>query len=188
MNSRLFLGWFEYAINRVGNGYFGFAERVYCYELYHYIRVAMHGFEREHGAIEGVFLHSELVKSILPDDAAQIMEVIPLKTRRMPDFLFHSPGNFDNQIAAIEVKTTPRLSYCQLIRDLEKLSELRVNYQYQLVIFHCVNSSMEIVCDHVNRAVNEGLDVDGNILVVTKPAFGEPIQKVTIGEIIARIT
>lgn len=43
----------------------------------------------------------------------------------MPDFLFHTPGDFNNQIAEIEIKTAA-LSRESLMDDLIKLTELRV--------------------------------------------------------------
>ncbi|KQH83562.1 hypothetical protein AMR76_22280 [Vibrio furnissii] len=188
MNSRLFLQWLEYAIDRVGNGYFGHAERVYCYELYHFVRVAMHAYERQYGQIENVFLHSELVKSIVPDEEAQVLEIFPLQSRRMPDFLFHSPGNTDHQLVAIEVKVTSPLSLDELVSDLQKLSELRVNYRYEMVIFHCVNTSIDRIFTLIERALNRGIELDPQILVICKPAYGEAIQKMTVGAIVEEIT
>ncbi|CAK2819204.1 conserved hypothetical protein [Vibrio crassostreae] len=188
MNPQIFLSWLRYAIEHVGNGYFGHVERVYCYELYHKIRVAMYGYERHHGPIEGLFLHSELVKVIIDDDIARHFDVLPLDGLRIPDFIFHEPGNFDNQIAAIEVKTTPRLSYRELIDDLQKLSQLRVNYQFQLVVFHCLNIDINRIEYLLQRAVDEGVDLDTNIRIIVKPDFGVQLQEMTVGQLLERIT
>ncbi|KOE74423.1 hypothetical protein ACS87_22030 [Vibrio parahaemolyticus] len=188
VNTENFLQWLDYAIPRVGNGYFGHAERVYCYELYHHMRVAMEEFENENGELDGVFLHSELVKAIMPSERAQVLDVIPLRTRRMPDFIFHSPGNFERQIAAIEVKTTSPLSFDELCSDLIKLSELRTSYHYQLVIFHCVNTPIGRVYELIQHALNQNIELDPSVLVVCKPDFGTEHIKETVGDIIERIT
>ncbi|MCX2781264.1 hypothetical protein, partial [Microbulbifer thermotolerans] len=88
----IFLEWLRYAIGRVGPGYFGFVERVYCYELYHFLRVAMYGYERRHGPIQNVYLHSEFVKVVITDEEARRYEVFPLGNRRSPDFMLHEPN------------------------------------------------------------------------------------------------
>ena len=188
MNPHIFLGWLRRAIDRVGDGYFGHVERVYCYELYHQIRVAMYGFERRSDPNQRLYLHSELVKVIIDEDIARHFDVLPLNGIRIPDFIFHEPNNFNNQIAAIEVKTTPRLSYRDFIDDLNKLSQLRVNYQFQLVIFHCVNIDISRIEDLLLRAVNENLELDNNIRIIVKPDFEVDLQEMTVGQLLRKIT
>ncbi|EKZ9008032.1 hypothetical protein RFA56_000011 [Vibrio alginolyticus] len=186
MNPDIFLSWFEYATKKVGSGYFGHAERVYCYELYHYIRDAMHHYEKDNGPIGGIYLHSELVKRAMTNERAKFYEVYPLDGLRVPDFLFHTPGSFDNQIAAIEVKANG-LSYSQLTDDLYKLAQLRQNYQYQLAIFHCVNIDIGDVIDLLREAVANNFELDPNILILCKPAYKVDLISVTVGDLLRKI-
>lgn len=184
MDSAIFLEWFRYAVNRVGSGYFGYAERVYCYELYHFLRVAMHHHERVNGPIGNIYLHSELVKAVISTDIAQRYEVWPLSAQRMPDFLFHTPGNFDNQVAAIEVKVSPTLSSADLIDDLKKLTELRQNYLYDLGIFHCVNIESDRLRMLLQRANAYDMVLDQDILVECKSSHGAPIESFKLSELL----
>lgn len=177
----IFLDWLRYAIGRVGPGYFGFVERVYCYELYHFLRVAMYGHERLHGPIQNVYLHSEFVKVVITDEEARRYGVFPLGNRRSPDFMLHEPNTTDHQIAAMEVKATPDLSYAEFVDDIEKLSELRRSYRYGLVIFHCINSDLGRIQQHVTRAQQERTALDPDVLIIAKPESNLPIQEVYLG-------
>lgn len=177
MNPEIFLEWLKYAINKVGPGYFGQVERVYCYELYHFIRVAMYSYERQHGSLGNVFLHAEFVKVVIDDQEATQLGIIPLEGRRSPDFIFHEAATTAHQIAAMEVKANPRLPYEDCIDDLDRLSNLRQNYRFQLVIFHCVNVDIERISQHIERARRDGIQLDAKILVLAKPWFASPLQE-----------
>ncbi|UPT54150.1 hypothetical protein [Dickeya zeae] len=184
ITSEIFLEWLRYAIGRVGPGYFGFVERVYCYELYHFLRVAMYVHERIHGPIQNVYLHSEFVKVVITDEEARKYGVFPLGNRRSPDFMLHDPNTTDHQIAAMEVKATPDLSYDEFVSDIKKLSELRSNYRYSLVIFHCINSDLGRIQQHVTRAQHEGIVLDPEVLIIVKPESHFPIQEVYLGALL----
>lgn len=132
----------------------------------------MHHHERTQGKVEDIFLHSELVKTVLSENDAQRYDVWPLGARRMPDFLFHTPDNFNNQIAAIEVKTA-YLSQDKFIEDLEKLTELYRNYKYQLAIFHCTNTSIDRI-RHLLKDISTD-HIEENIKIECKEKFNEPM-------------
>lgn len=183
MDPCYFIRWLRYAISRVGPGYFGHAERVYCYELYHYIRVAMHSHEQAHGPIDEIFLHSELVKTVLSNNDAQRYEVWSLRGLRVPDFLFHTPGNFNNQIAAIEVKTAA-LSRESLMDDLMKLTELRQNYRYKLGIFHCVNTDTRRLIELLTGMKEFHVNLDQDILVEVKPGYTKQLESFRLGDLL----
>ncbi|MCG7536011.1 hypothetical protein [Pseudoalteromonas sp. OOF1S-7] len=180
----IFLEWPRYAIGRVGPGYFGFVERVYCYELYHFLRVAMYGYECSHGPIQNVYLHSEFVKVAISDEEARRFGVYPLGNRRSPDFILHEPNTTDHQIAAMEVKTNPDLSYADFVADIEKLSELRSSYRYGLVIFHCINVDLGRILQHITRSQDEWIVLDPEVLIIAKPDSHLPIQEVYLGELL----
>jgi hypothetical protein len=143
----------------------------------------MHYYERRNGPIANIFLHSELVKTVLPIEDANRYEVWPLQARRMPDFLFHTPGNFDNQIAAIEVKISSGLSRANLAEDLRKLTELRQKYKYELAIFHCVNTDAEKLRQLLNFEDVSRENLAPDIKIECKPAYGVPLQSCSLGEL-----
>ncbi len=180
----LFLKWLRYAINRVGPGYFGFVERVYCYELYHFLRVAMHAYERINGPIRNVYLHSEYVKVVINEEEARDIGVFPLGGRRSPDFMLHEPNTIDHQIAAMEVKASPDLQFGEFIEDIHKLSELRNNYRYQIAIFHCINVDFDRIIQHLRRAEEEGIQLDPEILIIAKPDSHLAIQEAYLRELL----
>lgn len=77
-----------------------FRERVYCYELYHQLRIVL-------GDRFPYKLHGEVDKSG--------HEIVPGKKK--PDFIIHDPGDMDKNLAVIEVKPA---NVTNNIEDLEK--------------------------------------------------------------------
>ncbi|TXT32939.1 MAG: Methionyl-tRNA formyltransferase-like protein [Chitinophagaceae bacterium] len=120
-------------------------ERVFCYELYHKLRMLMdsntNANQQNLFVAENVFLQSEVIKQNIDHTIAMFFEIAELSKEFMPDFLLHTPGNFDNQLIVMEVKSTPRLSFGKLCADLLKIQEFINNYNYQQGIFLAVNQS-----------------------------------------------
>lgn len=183
MNTEIFLGWLRYAIRKVGSGYYGYSERVYCYELYHFIRVAMYSSDIEHS---NIFLHSEIVKVVLATDEARNIGVSPLAGRRSPDFILHEPHTADHQIAAVEVKTTPNLTYQEFIDDIIKLTELKENYNFQLCVFHCINIRMNTLHRYLDIAIQRDVNFDRQILIMAKQNYNMGVQEITIQELLTQ--
>ncbi|WP_067220898.1 hypothetical protein [Marinomonas gallaica] len=184
MNSETFLGWLRYAIGRVGRSYYNYSERVYCYELYHFLRVAMF-----HEAIDkkypNLFLHSEIIKGEIDYEIAQNLGIMPLGHRRSPDFLFHDPLTTAHQIAAVEVKARQDIGYGECVEDLSKLSELKERYRFNLGVFHCINISNERILQHINRAIEEGVTIDREIVIISVPMYGQEIEEHTIEQLLS---
>jgi hypothetical protein len=65
-----------------------YRERVYCYELYHQLRMLM----EEHGGLAGCVLSGEIDK-----------QGHPVIRQCAPDFMFHNPGRMEN-LVVVEVK------------------------------------------------------------------------------------
>ncbi|MCX2781318.1 hypothetical protein [Microbulbifer thermotolerans] len=84
----------------------------------------------------------------------------------------------------MEVKATPDLGYAEFVDDIEKLSELRISYRYGLAIFHCINSGLDRIQQHVTRAQQEGRLLDPEVLIITKPESYSDIQEVYLGELL----
>lgn len=106
----------------------GYRERIYCYELYHQMRS---GFDSVHFSVPYV-INGELDKSGTYAD-------ILLK----PDFIFHIPGDLENNLLAIEVKRGPQLKMLSLRKDLTDLKTLRTKLGYHkgiMLIFGPLNT------------------------------------------------
>ena len=131
---------------------------------------------------QNLFLHSELVKVAITHNQAKEIGVYPLKNRRSPDFILHEPNTADHQIAAMEVKAVANLSYHDFVDDIQKLSELRTNYNFKLVVFHCINAVRNLIRKHILRAEREGRTLDKHVLLVIKPDFHSEIYQVKLGE------
>lgn len=181
--SEIFLNWLRWAINNVGEGYYSHSERVYCYELYHLIRVRMFNFEAGGGNLDGVYLNNEIVKRVITHEEAEFHHVDALDGQRVPDFILHSPGDFDNQIATMEVKKS-KLSSNDLLDDISKLNQMMERYRYQLGIFHSINNSLE----HVLRIIRDNhvlfRDMRGDILLIIKPGFGQEIHEFNLIDVL----
>ena len=84
-----------------------YRERVYCYELYHQLRISLEAVED----LRGYALSGEIDK-----------QGHPVIRARSPDFVFHRPGVMNENIAVVEVK--PANGAIKGIRkDLETLSD-----------------------------------------------------------------
>lgn len=84
-----------------------YRERVYCYELYHQLRLSW-------PVYSSLVLNGEVDKSGHPAFAAT-----PVAGKK-PDFLIHQPGSMDANYAAIEVKS-PTASTVAIREDIAKL-------------------------------------------------------------------
>ena len=93
-----------------------FRERVYCYELYHQLRLVM-------GDIFSYKLDGELDKHGYP-------EIEEKCGPKVPDFVVHEPGEMDN-LVVIEVKPV-KVNLVELKKDLKKLKCFLSKAQY-----HC---------------------------------------------------
>lgn len=115
-----------------------FGERVFCYELYHQLQCHLRPITDYD---DGPILQGELKK----DDIRAIKSVMsqdigPLDKEYIPDFLYHSPANFDYQQVVIEIKTNPNVSFKALFSDLWKLGQFTTRYGYKMGILLVVNN------------------------------------------------
>jgi hypothetical protein len=113
-----------YLANRDGKEHSKFAERVFCYELYH--QVMIH-WEQE-GVPDKAVVHGELAKSAY------------FKTRLIaafegrgtyPDLLFHQPGSMDWNLVVVEVKGS-RCRASDLKHDVIKLRAYLTGGRYAI--------------------------------------------------------
>jgi hypothetical protein len=117
-------------------------ERVFCYELYHQIRVLIEDYYREHpeerdqDRQEHFYLQAELKKEQIGDLRDLFEgEIAQLEKEYIPDFLLHGTGHFERQDLIIEVKSNPRLPVADLQYDIQKLQEFITRYRYRYGLF-----------------------------------------------------
>jgi hypothetical protein len=121
----------------IGDNLVKTGERIFCYELYHQLRLLM---DRHPEQFAGVYLQGELRKyQVLP--MLDQMGLVALSSNFMPDFLLHTPGNADDHPYVVEVKTDRFLRCEHLAADISKLVEFITRYGYQRGIFLSVNIS-----------------------------------------------
>jgi hypothetical protein len=98
-----------------------YRERVYCYELYHQMRLRWPS-ETE------FCLNGEIDKSAHPILCRRGV------TREKPDLLVHRPGHMSGNHAVVEVKST-KANIQGIRKDLEKLALFRNQVGYQRAIY-----------------------------------------------------
>jgi len=85
-----------------------FRERVYCYELYHQLRLALKCFPYT--------LQGEMDKNNHPIIHREVGAV-------KPDFILHKPGTMKNNLLVMEVKPLNNTNRTQLKKDLDTLTK-----------------------------------------------------------------
>ncbi|HVV55171.1 MAG TPA: hypothetical protein VHC47_07600 [Mucilaginibacter sp.] len=130
--------------NVVGNDIVRTGERIFCYELYHQLRLLM-GPMRDQ--FPHLYLQGELRKHQVPE-LLEAMNIGELDGNYMPDFLLHTPGSTDDHPYVIEVKTDRFLTYPQVTGDLKKVVQFMCEYNYQRGIFLTANTSSDFVDNH----------------------------------------
>ena len=95
-------------------------ERVFCYELYHQLRVL----QSRRPSVTAFVLHGEMDKSGHPNFPG---------FGKKPDFVFHSPGTMENNTCVIEVKGN--LVPEDIRKDFTNLLAFLGRYNYNFGLF-----------------------------------------------------
>jgi len=128
-----------------GSDFERYGERIFCYELYHQLRVRIEQIKSENpDFLQGAMLQGEVNKMMIKELAVKF-GLNPIKDKIIPDFLIHSPGNANAHICAIEVKSGAELKDGAFSRDLEKLNDLICSYEYQNGYFLSVNTEDDYI-------------------------------------------
>ena len=149
------LGLIDIATSRVGTEYFQlpradadavYRERVYCYELYHQLRHLWDDFPFS--------LAGEVDKEGNPH-----FRNGPY-ARVKPDLLIHVPGDMDDNLAVVEVKSANGLGGTR--GDLQKLSWFCENARYFRGIFLVYGEAGDTdqLAHRVRRAAEPGIDLE----------------------------
>lgn len=109
-------------------------ERVFCYELYHQMRLKQINFEQD------------LVLQIHGEVDKRGHEDFKEKDQKNPDFIFHQTGVHQNNMLVIEVKGKLRTRK-EITNDIDKLITFIDKYYYKAGVFILYNHS---ICELVN--------------------------------------
>ena len=116
-----------------------YRERIYCYELYHQIKVFC-----EYGQMS---IFAEYDKSGSGFYAGTSLQ------RVKPDFLIHLPGNIENNHIAMEVKSsTARRS--DLRKDIEKLIKLTDDHKFEIGVYLIYGKDAVIKANIANEYID----------------------------------
>ncbi len=116
-----------------------YRERVYCYELYHQLRLLWPANSR-------YSLGGEVDKRSHP----VLMKLGA--DRSIPDLLVHAPGNMKGNFAIIEVKPARGLRARDIWKDIRTLSRFRVEVGYQRALYLIFGSKAN---DQLDRVTDE---------------------------------
>lgn len=115
-------------------------ERVFCYELYHKMRLLM-------TANHNLSLNGEIDKrghiDFNPED------------RKNPDFVFHIPGTHQGNTLVIEVKGHLNSSEAEIRNDIMTLLTFVNKYQYRFGIFILFNHSVGELLNRYGNVISD---------------------------------
>jgi len=100
-------------------------ERVFCYELYHQLRLII-------GDSHKLTLNGEIDKRGHKD--------FKKEDRKNPDFVFHIPGQHEGNTIILEVKGND--DFDGIIKDFETMTSFVSTYHYQAGVFLFYNHSL----------------------------------------------
>jgi len=161
--------------HRVGrvikNDFERYGERVFCYELYHQLRIQID--EEKSGNpnfLNGALLQGEVEKMQI----FQLIEdlgLLPMDGEYAPDFLMHTPGNADSHPYVIEVKCEHDVSRQKIKEDLLKINQFVTKYYYQRGIFISINTEPDYITNKLIELDEEIQQLEGRerIKVICKP-------------------
>jgi hypothetical protein len=150
-NIQTFRQAFANRLGRIDNNNFErYGERVFCYEFYHQLRILIDNVRQNNLTfLEGTKLQAEVHKMQILE-LNQKLGLNPLSGEFAPDFLMHSPGNANSHPFAIEVKCEHNLSAEKIFKDLEKLNEFTMSYNYDRGLFIAINVDNNLIQERIN--------------------------------------
>lgn len=129
-------------------------ERVFCYELYHQIRLVLRNNHK-------LTLNGEIDKRGHPD--------FKKKDRKNPDFVFHIPGGHEGNTIILEVKGN--LDVDGITKDFNTMTKFVSSYQYQAGVFllynHTLNDLQKELGNKFDKYINS--NIADQLFVITLP-------------------
>ena len=156
MNAYAYLDIFGEALRRVSQRFYKVTttykpsgivrERVFCYELYHQMRLVL-----GNNLNTPASLHAEIDKRGHHD--------FLLAHRTNPDFIVHVPGTHINNTIVVEVKG--KMVTKGIKKDLRTLLQFVETYHYQLGLFILYNHSLEQFSRRMRTSIREEFSTNG---------------------------
>jgi hypothetical protein len=169
-----------------------YGERVFCYELYHQIRLLMDkevaADSSDSSTVLPFHLQAELKKKQISEKVQDLYGVEALDKEYFPDFLLHCPDSFEQQELIIEVKTNPKLTFSDIQKDLLKIQEFITKYNYRKGIFLTVNTANKRMCETLANPTNqtwmqENLPSKSQILFMCKEKWDKELFIRNLGKV-----
>ena len=151
-----------------------YRERVYCYELYHQIRIAW-------GNFGGYSLGGEVDKTHHP-----LMHGRDIENTK-PDLLVHRPGDMGGNLAVIEVKPVTAKEI-GIRKDLRTMTAFLRRGQYHHAIYLVYGGNPQMLCDFIRIARRLSTDeienrIELNIIsLFWHNSPGHPAEQIPWGE------
>ncbi len=129
-------------------------ERVFCYELYHQLRLVL-------GDNHKLTLNGEIDKRGHRDFREEDM--------KNPDFVFHIPGQHEGNTVIFEVKGN--LDTDGIIKDFETMTTFVSNYKYKAGVFLLYNHTLSELLHRLGDKFNEFINskIADKLFVITLP-------------------
>ena len=143
-------------------------ERIFCYELYHQMRCCWY----DNSPIK---LHGEIDK--------RGHGGFNQEHQKNPDFVFHIPGEFDNNRVIVEVKGN--ISINGIRKDIETLTTFIERYRYRMGVYLIFNYSLSEIRNELLRdsILNISPKIFENITIICKKTADMPIEEAKLSTI-----
>ncbi len=168
-----------------------YGERVFCYELYHQVRTLMDCHTKIcPETFKELRLQSELKKEHIDEIVAKYFSVKDLDSEYIPDFLLHTPKNFDRQGLIIEVKTNPKLTFSGMKDDLLKIQQFISSYSFDSGIFLTINTNPKKISNIINEKdskdwLRQNITTPSKITIMCKKKNDVELLELTIEQILS---
>lgn len=171
-NIEAFRNAFQNRTGKIVKGdFYRYGERVFCYELYHQLRILIDKSKQTNeNFLNGAILQGEVEKMQIIE-LIETLELHPMDGEYAPDFLMHSPGNANSHPFVIEVKCEHDISRAKILADLKKINQFITRYNYQRGVLITTNSQPDYIEAKISE-LNENIQQLGGrdrIKVVCKP-------------------
>lgn len=138
----------------INDDFYYYGERIFCYELYHQLRLGILKFTKKNLISDNLKIQGEARKM----NIINLLDNIGLdsfSTDKIPDLIIHSPTDSENQLCIIEVKCKGNLTQNELYTDLKKLDIYCNSLKFENAYFISINSS----CKHIENLISD-LDIN----------------------------
>ena len=148
-------------------------ERVFCYELYHQMRILQNKF-----GLDSLSLSAEIDKRGHRD--------INIQDQRNPDFVFHKYGTFSQNEIVIEVKG--KINRQNFKKDFETLDLYYTRYNYRYAYFILYNYGLsdfkKIVLNGLELKKFMEFEVNKDITIICKKDFRSGCEIAILNDLI----